>query len=1415
MATLMPKTKIRGTQSFPIVSSSTKGPSGSYDITYVLVHGLEGLVGPDGVSYERKLRFLLKLIVKDARRDGRDNHIAHMFPFNLQTLLEKGGNEFERLRKKLYRKIEMQPWSTWTNVVQSVQTGRAVNDGSTEPVTSSPAPPPIVFLCHGVGTWIVKDMLSTDLGNFVAVNTLSVIPLDTLQFSSEQPAGQRYIASAKKQMETFGVAEPPETNIKELSKLMERADMGFSKLQELIQELPGLHQLPKWIADPVSLWTLDSLQLEPIDLATRKGRTRRKLSAKLGRISRRKMDLPNQPALQERLEGVLSKLDEVRYTPGPGLDRLAIQEIPTDWETPVARPDGTESALTDREAMEASRRATETAPLPPSLKNIHDLPGSSPQTFKGSPADISPWPSSDTYTSAPNLDIIKNAVKDQTQILDSGDYKQYARVIESLQRLKEQYERHTLNGKVVELLSELDRLLAHWLIAGRGDYWNAAVELLKAPNLRPISLSKRNDAVIVNSAHTLGDLALIFASLGFFTKASTVIRLSLKSVDHKLDEIKNYEQQQDTDRILDEARYSKAQVVKSELMIKRDSLAEIAAKVHLSAGDYRRALKLAEEAWLGFCDHLGTKDLSTLKAQVLVAELLALNSRAKEAEISCYQAWQALSAKCGSRHPQTLNALRTLVFIFRLEYRLVEAIDTGRSLCQLTEEATAGTHPFTIAAQAEFARALMMDGQYKAAELEYNKLLEDSRKLYSFCSDHPETLLYESELARVYLRLGRLENAERLALKVLKGQHHAYQFERSTASERKLDITLEKPPQNDSNYHSVDILLYTVMNDLRFEMALNVSLEEMFKPVQDADGPERHRTSSEQITALDLFISHLSSTGPAGITQARLKDRQTQDDMFAIRREIATGPGMSNARLAEKLRALLSRLRVHPWLLFTIQTLVEIHIQKGPGDSKSALAGEMANMALQWCTRTMGEVNHSTLKAKYKLALVTRNTGDNDKARQLLLELYQHQALYFEDNHPEMLEVKRELIMTSVAADRWQDPDSVLTSSPNPSDDEFDDIGRDSNGPTPPGTPGTVTTEENGLGDATATREDTAKPMTREDWADVERQSVMIALALQGRMGPNHPETLRTYLWILAVQLMVGNLVEGSQTSRLIVERSCHKEVLYQRPIKALKALEHAAALCLEANLVADALDIYSEIVNCGKRMLVDQPQPGPGSSTKSTAPLAEDERGKISDFVFKCQVKINDVMYTGAEGALERMRELYDLYSKSARGARDGDILIMNGLRFASRARLLAEDYAFLRSEALRRYRLLAESLGQHFEDGEMSPKKRKAGKDILDNAFKVLQSTLVEKQDALEDSKRLHAKLQKKLQNEEWRQKRIAMDADDWVDWRGFSNHINGTPGGPEDDARGATDKIVSEVVEQCLEFAHGLERAQPGGE
>ncbi|KAK3331263.1 hypothetical protein B0H66DRAFT_491325, partial [Apodospora peruviana] len=306
--------------------------------------------------------------------------------------------------------------------------------------------------------------------------------------------------------------------------------------------------------------------------------------------------------------------------------------------------------------------------------------------------------------------------------------------------------------------------------------------------------------------------------------------------------------------------------------------------------------------------------------------------------------------------------MQTLVVVFRTQSRLVEAIDTGRSLCRVAEEAMNPNHPETLKAEAEFASSLRSAGDYKAAEAQYAKTVAKSRQEYADDPEHPEALRYASELAHTYVCIGRLEDAETLAL----------------------------------------------------------------------------------------------------------------------------------------------------------ETMFEI--------------------VLKWRRKTLGEFHNLTLVSEYDLGMANRECNRLEEARQEFQTVFSQRCIGLGNTHPDTLAAKRALIITRSALSRWDDNlncdkslqdveeeegTSLLKSSVMTLSEHSDDSSSRTTSSEPSPSPSLSPPESTSV---------PPKPMSLDDWTSIEKSSRAIALEQESRIGADHPETINTLLWVLAVQLLVGKIVEASET---------------------------------------------------------------------------------------------------------------------------------------------------------------------------------------------------------------------------------------------------------------------------------------------
>lgn len=78
------------------------------------------------------------------------------------------------------------------------------------------------------------------------------------------------------------------------------------------------------------------------------------------------------------------------------------------------------------------------------------------------------------------------------------------------------------------------------------------------------------------------------------------------------------------------------------LLDKHNRVLYTAALIDRISGDYHSALKLAIKAWEGQKERLGARQLQTLDSAALVASLLAILGRTKEADGICAETLNVL-----------------------------------------------------------------------------------------------------------------------------------------------------------------------------------------------------------------------------------------------------------------------------------------------------------------------------------------------------------------------------------------------------------------------------------------------------------------------------------------------------------------------------------------------------------------------------------------------------------------------------------------------------------------------------------------------------------------------------------------------------------------------------------------------------
>jgi tetratricopeptide (TPR) repeat protein len=282
------------------------------------------------------------------------------------------------------------------------------------------------------------------------------------------------------------------------------------------------------------------------------------------------------------------------------------------------------------------------------------------------------------------------------------------------------------------------------------------------------------------------DLSLAYAYLGQYDEARTSLKLALErakfarrmdSVDRDVDSkaplagqdvIGRYRKESSTKQIpQNEKQRRLVMKQRKQLRTKERSVRVAKASIDMLAGDYPAALAASSEALDLIKTTVGVKHFKTLATATLKAWCLAYNGKYTEAETLCSTTYKATTRALGHRHPQTLEAMECLVYIFRCQGRFAEAIGTGMSLDTLSTQRMRDMgiyHPQPIRAKFQLAKSLLANGDYATSKLKFDEVVANAEAAMG--KKHPETLKFKSEQARVSLYLGDVSEARNLAFRV-------------------------------------------------------------------------------------------------------------------------------------------------------------------------------------------------------------------------------------------------------------------------------------------------------------------------------------------------------------------------------------------------------------------------------------------------------------------------------------------------------------------------------------------------------------------------------------------------------------------------------------------------------------------------
>ncbi|KAK9418356.1 putative MalT-like TPR region domain-containing protein [Seiridium unicorne] len=259
---------------------------------------------------------------------------------------------------------------------------------------------------------------------------------------------------------------------------------------------------------------------------------------------------------------------------------------------------------------------------------------------------------------------------------------------------------------------------------------------------------------------------------------------------------------------------------------------------------------------------------------------------------------------------------------------------------------------------------------------------------------------------------------------------------------------------------------------------------------------------------------------------------------------------------------------IHPALLQTLRTISLILLQKNEEDAVAMAKGLLEAM---W-DRNQKALKHrneykdppvDALDFRYHLAQAIRWQGEVhdseellEKAAKHLRGVYQGRSDKLGIKHPATLCAKLELITTNCALGRWEDLDDSTQAS---------------------GIHDVDTSMDHNDQDKLEIDVKSFRPLGQDTWDLVTHHSLDIFRLHEAQLGENHPDTLRSLLWLLTIQVFLGDQHAMEQGLETALKRIRSEAVREQRLVESLN-LEYKIALIVEEFDKPRALEILEEI---------------------------------------------------------------------------------------------------------------------------------------------------------------------------------------------------------------------------------------------
>lgn len=234
---------------------------------------------------------------------------------------------------------------------------------------------------------------------------------------------------------------------------------------------------------------------------------------------------------------------------------------------------------------------------------------------------------------------------------------------------------------------------------------------------------------------------------------------------------------------------------------------------------------------------------------------------------------------------------------------------------------------------------------------------------------------------------------------------------------------------------------------------------------------------------------------------------------------------------------------IHPLFLNTLETIALIEICKTE-DSDRVSARGILGFCWRWKSRVLAKDHPFALAAEYAFAMAFEDEDDeNDETLQRqrhMRHIYLRRISMLEDTHPDVLTAKRELIIINCTLGVWRDFPTTAEARTNlqiEGERVYDD---------------SMLTDE----------AETGKTMDDETWTTAEMESQRIFSMHKMQLGPAHPETLKSHLWLFQLQVQLGRDVNTQTCMGSLLSELGGPRMLRQRLVDSVRK-RHQMAMAL------------------------------------------------------------------------------------------------------------------------------------------------------------------------------------------------------------------------------------------------------------